>query len=119
MRRIGQVRGSRSNGQIEKWIVVGVGGVLVLLTQLPPFAGLRASASSGSPRPSAVATAVGTPLPTSAPLEAVAPAPPAEEAAPAAEAPRTADPPTYRVSSGGAGANLRGAPNTSAPVLKQ
>ena len=73
MRRIGQVRASRSNGQIEKWIIIGVGGVLVLLTQSPPFAGFRAPANSASARPPAVATAVGTPLPTSAPLEAVAP----------------------------------------------
>src|SRR4051812_27231963 len=121
MKRIGQVRASRSTGQIEKWIVIGVGGVLVLLTQLPPFAGLRASAGRAQSRPAAVATAVGTPLPTSAPLEAVAPAAPTDEAPPAAEPPRTAlvDPPTYRVSSGGAGANLRGAPSTTAPVLKQ
>src|SRR4051794_5680428 len=121
MRRIGQVRASRSTGQIEKWIIIGVGGVLVLLTQLPPFAGLRAASSSAPARPAAVATAVGTPLPTAAPLEAVAPAPSGEEPASAAEPPRTAlvDPPTYRVSSGGAGANLRGAPSTTAPVLKQ
>lgn len=120
MRRIGQVRGSRSTGQIERMVVIVLGGVLVLLVQLPPFAGLRAPASSASGRPAAVTAPVGTSLPTAAPLEAVAPAPPAEES-PATEPPRTAlvDPPTYRVVAGGTGANLRGAPSTSGPVIQR
>jgi hypothetical protein len=119
MRRIGQVRASRSTGQIERAIVIGLGLLLVLVMQLPPFAGLRAPASSASGRSAAVATPVGTPLPTAAPLEAVAPASPADE--PAAEPPRTAlvDPPSYRVVAGGAGANLRGAPSTSGPVIQR
>jgi hypothetical protein len=103
-------------------LVIGLGLLVVVVAQTPPFAGLRATASSANGRPpAAVATAVGTPLPTAAPLEAVAPAPPAEEPAPATEPPRTAlvDPPTYRVVAGGAGANLRGAPGTSAPVLQR
>src|SRR5581483_1448046 len=113
MRRIGQVRGSRSTGQVERLVVIGVGLLVVLASQTPPFAGLRAPASSAPARPAAVATA--------APLEAVAPAPAAEEPSPAAEPPRTAliDPPSYRVVAGGAGANLRGAPSTSAPVLQR
>ncbi|HZR99426.1 MAG TPA: SH3 domain-containing protein [Chloroflexota bacterium] len=121
MRRIGQVRGSRSTGQVERLVVIGVGLLVVLASQTPPFAGLRAPASSAPARPAAVATAVGTPLATAAPLEAVAPAPAAEEPSPAAEPPRTAliDPPSYRVVAGGAGANLRGAPSTSAPVLQR
>jgi hypothetical protein len=121
MRRIGQVRGSRSTGQIEKILVIGLGGLLVLLTQTPLFAGLRAPARSADSRPAAVSAPASTPLPTTAPAQAVAPAPPPEEAPPAAEPPRTpaVDPPTYRVVAGGAGANMRGAPSTSGPVLQR
>ncbi|HEY7062966.1 MAG TPA: SH3 domain-containing protein [Chloroflexota bacterium] len=119
MRRIGQVRGTRSTGQLERLLVIGLGALLVLLVQLPPFAGLRSAQGAANGRSAAAATPVSTPLPTPAPLEAVAPARPADEAAPEPAPARspTADPPTYTVVAGGAGANLRGAPSTSAPVL--
>jgi hypothetical protein len=121
MRRIGQVRGSRSTGQIEKMLVIGLGGVLVLLTQTPLFAALRAGTRPADSRPAAASAPTSPPQPTTAPVQAAAPASPPEEPPPAAEPPRASlvDPPSYRVVAGGAGANLRGAPTTSGPVLQR
>ncbi|HLH22722.1 MAG TPA: SH3 domain-containing protein [Chloroflexota bacterium] len=121
MRRIGQVRGSRSTGQVERLLLVGLGLLVVLIMQTPLFGGLRSPAGSAGGRSASLATPVGTPLPTSVPLEATAPASAADEGSPAAEPSRAplVDPPSYQVQAGGSGANLRGAPSTTAPVLEQ
>jgi hypothetical protein len=118
MRRFGQVQGARSTGQMEKLLLIGLGLLVVLLVQFLPFAGDRQAGSSAvRPAPTAVPTRTAPPTPV--PVEAAAP--PAEESPSAPEAGRasTADPPTYRVVAGGAGANLRSAPSTGAPVVRQ
>ena len=120
MRRFGQVQGARSAGQIEKLLVIGLGLLVVVLVQVLPFAGERPAAGSANVRAAATPTAARALLPTPAPVEAVIPPAPLEEPAAASEAPRApgADPPTYRVVAGGAGANLRSAPSTSAQVVR-
>jgi hypothetical protein len=118
MRRIGQVRGSRPAGQLDKALLIGLGLLLVLLMQATPFAGQRSAAGSGSSA-AAAATPARAGLPTAAPLEAVSPAPGPEDAPASTEGPRPslADPPTYRVEAGGAGANMRSRPSTSADIV--
>jgi hypothetical protein len=123
MRRFGQVRGSRATGQMDKLVLVGLGLLVVLAVQVLPFAGDRsASAPASAARAAITPTPARAPLPTAAPPEAaVAPAAPEEATAtpePAARPP-AADPPAYRIVAGGAGANLRSAPSTSAPIVRR
>ncbi len=127
MRRLGQVQGARSGGQIEKLLLIGVGLVVVALVQLAPWAGERGASTAGSARPVVTATPARTAAPTPPPVEASAPAPaageePASTGGPAPTAPSgppPADQSGFRIVAGGAGANMRGAPSTGAPIVRR
>ncbi len=118
MARFSQVRGSRSTGQLERLLVIGLGLLVVLFIQIAPFTGRRAPSDAREVSPPA--SPVTASAPAAVPSDASA-TEPAEDASPAAEParPGLADPPSFQVVAGGTGANLRSSPSTTAPVVEQ
>ncbi|HZS02558.1 MAG TPA: SH3 domain-containing protein [Chloroflexota bacterium] len=115
MRRIRSSGGRGSLGQLDKLLVIGLGLVIVLLVHFAaPFGSDRPTARAGGA--SAQATAAPTLGAATATPGAAAAAAPSPAASPT---PRGPDPPWFRISAGGDGANMRQAPSTSAPIVQK
>ncbi|MBX5490134.1 MAG: SH3 domain-containing protein [Chloroflexi bacterium] len=100
-------------GQLDKALLIGLGLLLVVL--------VRWLAPEPAERPRTAGTATALPVPSSG-SPALSASPGAGLIAsptPAITPTRTADPPYWRVSSGGAGVNMRAAPSTSAQIVLQ
>jgi hypothetical protein len=102
-------------GMLEKLLVIGLGLLVVLVIQFaPPFKGERPQASAGAS--GTAATATPRPEGTATPAPAAADVAPTPQPTSAAAQP---DPPWFRVTAGGSGANMRGGPSINAPVVQQ
>jgi hypothetical protein len=110
MKRVRQLGMGGAPGLLDKIVLVGLGLVVVLL--------VRWVVPEPTPRPLAVATATPVP-PAGGTPGTVAPAVPPIAPSPVATPLPLPDPPYWRIDSGGAGANVRAAPSTSAQVVLQ
>ena len=113
MKRLGSPGGRGSLGGLDKLLVIALGLVVVLLVHYAaPTFGDRSTASAGSGAAQATATPAGG---AAGPTATAAAAP---TAAPSAT-PQLPDPPYWRVSASGEGANMRQSPSRTAPVAKE
>ena len=116
MRRMGRGAGSPAMGALEKVLVIGLGLLVVLVIQFaPPFKGERSQASAGAGAAAAATATPARPEGTATPAPAAADAVPTPQPTSAAAQP---DPPWFRVTAGGSGANMRAAPSLNAPVVE-
>ena len=121
MRRFGRGGDTRSGGQVERLLVIGLGLLVVLLVQFaPPLVAGRRAATIGGPGAGPTATpsraaglmATATALAATPVVEA--------DATPTPQATRAGvDPPFYRVDAGGPGANMRNAPSRTASIVRE
>jgi hypothetical protein len=113
MKRLGSPGGRGSLGGLDKLLVIALGLVVVLLVHYAaPTTGDRPTASAGSGAAQATATpasAGGAAAPTSAAAPTAAPS----------ATPQLPDPPWWRISASGEGANMRQTPSRTAPVVKE
>ncbi|HLI26945.1 MAG TPA: SH3 domain-containing protein [Chloroflexota bacterium] len=112
MKRVRQLGVSSTPGQRDRLLLVGLGLLVVLVVRwlTPEPAPRPLAVATATPAPLAVATAAPGALPAASPVLGPTPAaPPAP----------TPDPPYWRITSGGAGVNVRAAPSTAAQIVLQ